>query len=166
MEADKVFTRFVNPYLRVVLLGILFPIVLYVSQLPIHTRHAGWTTVLNVVSVAVLVAYTVLIATRSRTVPLLFLAMRVLATSLWLVLLFTIVYWNIGTAKNFGQSMTHLDATYFTVGTLTTAGTGTISPQSQSARLLVTVQYAVDLVFLAVVLSVFAGRLAAERKSQ
>jgi len=61
--------------------------------------------------------------------------------------------------------MTHLDATYFTVGALTTAGTGTISPESQSARLLVTIQYAVDLVFLAVVLSVFAGRLAAERKS-
>jgi hypothetical protein len=76
------------------------------------------------------------------------------------------VYWHIGTAKNFGQSLTHLDATYFTVGTLTTTGTGTISPQSQSARLLVTVQYAVDLVFLAVVLSVFAGRLAAERNTQ
>jgi len=165
VQAGKVFTRFVNPYFRVVLLGILFPILLYVSQLPIHTRHAGWTTALNVVSVAVLVAYTVLIATRSRTVPLLFPALRVLATSLWLVLLFTIVYWNIGTAKNLGHSMTHLDATYFTVGALTTAGTGTISPESQSARLLVTIQYAVDLVFLAVVLSVFAGRLAAERKS-
>lgn len=165
METEGAFTRFVNPYFRVVLLGILTPIVLYVSQLSIRTRHAGWTTVLNVVSVAVLVAYTVIIATRSRTVPLLFLALRVLGTSLWLVLLFTIVYWNIGTAKNFGQSLTHLDATYFTVGTLTTAGTGTISPRSQSARLLVTVQYAVDLVFLAVVLSVFAGRLAAERKT-
>ena len=137
MQAGKVFTRFVNPYFRVVLLGILFPILLYVSQLPIHTRHAGWTTVLNVVSVAVLVAYTVLIATRSRTVPLVFFALRVLATSLWLVLLFTIVYWNIGTAKNLGHSMTHLDATYFTVGALTTAGTGTISPESQRATLCV-----------------------------
>jgi hypothetical protein len=166
VEAHSVFPRFVNPYFRAVLVGILTPILLYVSQLPIHARHAGWTTVLAVGSVAVLVAHTVLIATRSHTVPLLFLALRVLGTSLWLVLLFTSVYWHIGTAKNFGQSLTHLDATYFTVGTLTTTGTGTISPQSQSARLLVTVQYAVDLVFLAVVLSVFAGRLAAERNTQ
>lgn len=51
---------------------------------------------------------------------------------------------------------TRLDALYFTVTTLATVGFGDIVPTSQAARLLVTAQIVFDLVFVGVVVRVFA----------
>lgn len=53
------------------------------------------------------------------------------------------------------------DALYFTIGTLTTAGTGALQPASQFCRRLVTLQMIVDFVILAVVVTVVVARLAA-----
>jgi hypothetical protein len=47
---------------------------------------------------------------------------------------FSYIYWAHGTAKDFSVSLTHLDAFYFALGTFTTAGTGNISDQRNSAR--------------------------------
>ena len=63
---------------------------------------------------------------------------------------FTCTYYLIGTNDNFSAQLTHVDAIYFTVGTLTTAGTGSRSATSQLSRTLVSVQMIVDLIFLAV----------------
>ena len=58
---------------------------------------------------------------------------------------FATLYWNYGLRPNFTQQLNHLDAIYFTIGTLTTAGTGTISAVSQTARTLQSLQMVLDL---------------------
>lgn len=41
---------------------------------------------------------------------------------------FTALYWHDGTKSNFSQPLSHIDALYVTIGTLSTVGSGTISP--------------------------------------
>jgi voltage-gated potassium channel len=73
---------------------------------------------------------------------------------------FSILYWLCGTNGNFTSTLSRLDAVYFALGTMTTAGTGSIAPDSQLARGLVSAQMAVDFVFLATVVSVAITRFA------
>jgi Ion channel len=61
---------------------------------------------------------------------------------------FSILYWSYGTTVNFNEYLTRLDAVYFAVGTLTTAGTGNISAVSQLARGLQGLQMALDIGFI------------------
>lgn len=61
---------------------------------------------------------------------------------------FSTLYWNYGTTGNFTEPLTRLDAVYFTVGTLTTAGTGNVSAISQIARGLQTLQMVLDIGFI------------------
>lgn len=79
--------------------------------------------------------------------------------TVWLFIIFTTIYWNIGTAKNFGHPLSHLDAAYFFLGILSTAGTGAINPVSEQARLVVSLQYVADIVFVGVVLALFIVRI-------
>jgi hypothetical protein len=72
---------------------------------------------------------------------------------------FAIIYWNIGTAKNFGTPLTHLDAIYFSLGTLTTAGTGRILAKSELATVVVTAQMLIDLLLFSVVITLGISRL-------
>jgi hypothetical protein len=72
-----------------------------------------------------------------------------------LLAVFSTLYWNYGTANNFTERLTQLDAIYFSVGTLSTAGTGNISAVSQVARGLQTLQMILDISFV-----VFAVSLA------
>jgi hypothetical protein len=51
-----------------------------------------------------------------------------------LLQLFSYMYWSYGTVNNFNITLSHLDAFYFTLGTLTTAGTGNISAISETTR--------------------------------
>ena len=64
--------------------------------------------------------------------------------------MFSVIYWTYGTSGNFSSRLTHLDAIYFTMGTLSTAGTGNIVSVSQLARGLQTLQMLLDLGFLLV----------------
>jgi voltage-gated potassium channel len=75
------------------------------------------------------------------------------------VLDFTIIYWTLGTAQNFNAPLTKLYALYITVGTFSTAGTGSIYPTSEVARACVTVQMALDVAVVGVVLAGIASRL-------
>jgi hypothetical protein len=68
------------------------------------------------------------------------------------------LYWAIGTRPNFGSELSRVDAVYFALGTLTTAGTGTIAPTSGLARGLVSGQMIVDLVFVAGALTIAITR--------
>jgi voltage-gated potassium channel len=79
------------------------------------------------------------------------------------VSMFSVIYWTYGTAGNFSTRLTHLDAIYFTVGTLSTAGTGSLVPVSQLARGLQTLQMLLDLGFVLVAVTLVVGRLAAAR---
>jgi hypothetical protein len=90
--------------------------------------------------------------------------MVVLGT-VWLFLIFTTIYWNIGTAKNFGHPLSHLDSAYFFLGILSTAGTGAINPVSEQAQLVVSLQYVADIVFVGLVLALFIVRVTEWRRS-
>lgn len=79
------------------------------------------------------------------------------------VCMFSLIYWTYGTSHNFSTKLTHLDAIYFTIGTLSTAGTGSIVPVSELARGLQTLQMLLDLGFLLVAVTLVVGRLAATR---
>jgi hypothetical protein len=70
------------------------------------------------------------------------------------VVLFAINYWDIGTAANFGAQLSKMDALYFSLGTMTTAGTGTIAPVSALARSLVSGQMILEFVFVSVAVTI------------
>jgi hypothetical protein len=55
----------------------------------------------------------------------------------------------IGTREDFGVALSRLGAVHFSLGTLTTAGTGSLAAISQLAREFVSAQMVTDLLFLA-----------------
>lgn len=65
----------------------------------------------------------------------------------------------------FTESMTRLDAFYFTVTVFATVGFGDISPVSEAARLVVTVQMLADLVLIGTIVKVLAGAAQRRRES-
>jgi hypothetical protein len=83
---------------------------------------------------------------------------------------FSTLYWNYGTTGNFTERLTQLDAIYFTIGTLTTAGTGNISAISQVARGLQTLQMVLDIGFIlfavSLVVSEISSRMQRRRDHQ
>jgi hypothetical protein len=72
-----------------------------------------------------------------------------------------------GDPSQFAEMETKTDALYFTLSTLATVGFGDVHAQGQLARVLVTVQMAFDLVFVAALVTVLTSQLrarAAERR--
>jgi hypothetical protein len=76
-----------------------------------------------------------------------------------LTYLFSTLYWGYGGMSNFSTSLTRLDAIYFSVGTLTTAGTGNISATSELSRGLQTTQMGLDFVLVVFVVAIVIPRL-------
>jgi membrane protein YdbS with pleckstrin-like domain len=76
-----------------------------------------------------------------------------------LILLFSTLYWQIGTDQNFNLPLSRLDGVYFTLGTLTTAGTGNIVATSETARAIQFIQMIVDLGVAALVIGIFVSRI-------
>ena len=80
-------------------------------------------------------------------------AMQALATSAPLyLLLFAIVYYVIerSVAGSFSETLSRTDALYFTVTVFSTVGFGDITPRSETARVLVTGQMAVNVLLIGV----------------
>lgn len=76
-----------------------------------------------------------------------------------LIVTFSSLYWAYGTTGNFTERLTRLDAIYFTVGTLTTAGTGNISAISRIARGLQTLQMVLDIGFIVAAVSLVVAEI-------
>lgn len=70
---------------------------------------------------------------------------------------FTLAYWYNGTSKNFGIPLSHFDAFYFALGTLTT-GTGNVSAMTEASRRIQTTQMVVDLVFIGFIVALLMAR--------
>jgi hypothetical protein len=84
-----------------------------------------------------------------------------LAAILLSVLLFAFAYHTVANGQS-GQFLglhTRLDALYFSLSTVTTAGAGNISPIGQLARSLVTAQLIFDMAMVTTAVSVVSGRL-------
>lgn len=71
----------------------------------------------------------------------------------------------LGSTSNFSIYLSRLDAVYFAVGTLTTAGTGNISATSDLARGLQTIQMALDLVLVVFAVGLILPRLSLKAKN-
>jgi hypothetical protein len=94
-------------------------------------------------------------------------ALEALTTSVPLfLLLFASTYVVMGriSAGNFSQPMTHINALYFTVTVFATVGFGDITPQSDSARLVVTGQVIADLIVLGLGVRVILGAVERRRR--
>jgi hypothetical protein len=82
-----------------------------------------------------------------------------------LVLTFATAYYATDQAgtDSFTESLTRLDAAYFSVTVLTTVGFGDIAPHSETARSLVMSQMLVDLAFVGLVFRVLVGAVRRRR---
>jgi hypothetical protein len=94
-------------------------------------------------------------AERSRSFTRAFGAF-VLAMSL-LVALFSTIYYTHGTTRNWSKPLSHIDAVYVTVGTLTTAGTSGVAAESRFAHGVLTSQMVLDLVVITGAFSILIG---------
>lgn len=74
--------------------------------------------------------------------------------------IFTFLYWSNGTSKNFSIPLSHLDALYFALGTLTT-GTGNISAISETSRRIQTAQMGIDFLLIGFIVALLVARYSA-----
>ena len=123
-----------------------------------HLIHFGWGfwQVSNIV-LALVTACIVGLSTRFHVV------WRLLVLVVWLsttINFFAARYWEIGTTANFTHDLTPLDATYFALGTLTTAGTSPIAATSQVARAWVATQMGVDFLIIGTVIALALSDIA------
>ncbi len=72
----------------------------------------------------------------------------------YLIELFANLYWNSGTRANWGAPLSHIDAVYIALGTLTTAGSGRLSPATDAVRRLVTLQLCVEVLLVPIVVGI------------
>ena len=104
------------------------------------------------------------IATVVVAVWLGFTAARVASAVVWALFLilinFSYLYWSHGAPPDFNHTLSHLDAIYFAVGTLTTAGTGSLEAMSETARELQLFQMVLGFALIAFAVSVAVTRFA------
>ena len=97
-------------------------------------------------------------------------AIRALATiTPFFLILFAAIYYllaNDDPANFGGEPLTRSDTLYFTVTTFATVGFGDIAAKSETARLIVTVQMVLDLLFLGLGIRAFIGAFHIGRQRQ
>ena len=146
-------------------------VVLYYT-LPLDRRSTAWTVTQLVLGLAVLAGILlwqvreILGAEfpRARAVQALFVALP------FYIVIFAAAYFLIsGSARaNFAEPLSRTDALYFTVTVLSTVGFGDITPKSEIARLVVTVQMLANLILIGLGLRTLLGaaQLGLQRRSQ
>jgi DNA-binding transcriptional regulator YhcF (GntR family) len=112
---------------------------------------------LVVVSVMITVTAILMLLTIGDTAPGVLLGLVYVISAL--TYLFSGLYWGYGEAPNFSINLTRLDAIYFSVGTLTTAGTGNISATSELSRGLQTMQMLLDFALVVFAIAIVMPRL-------
>jgi hypothetical protein len=94
-------------------------------------------------------------------------------TAIWLASTFSILlacfstlYWDYGAEGNFSITLSRLDAVYFAVGTLTTAGTGDIVAKSETARGIQTMQMVLGMALVVFAVTIVLARLLRANKAK
>lgn len=100
-------------------------------------------------TISIGVTYLAALTALTRTVSNRLVVVLIVNAFLYILVEFATLYWRIGTPGNFNTELSRIDAVYFTLGTLTTAGTGPLAPTSGIARLIVSGQMVLDMVFVA-----------------
>jgi voltage-gated potassium channel len=146
-------------------------VVLY-YVLPLDDRSDAWTVTQLIIGLVVLVGIVAwqvraIIGSefpRVRAIQALFVAVP------FYVLTFAASYFLIaGSARtNFAEPLSRTDALYFTVTVLSTVGFGDITPKSEFARLVVTVQMIANLILIGLGLRTLLGaaQLGLQRRSE
>jgi hypothetical protein len=146
--SDPLFDR---PVVRVVAhpaLYLALQVVAWYGFFSQSERVGAGPTLIVVYVVVVLIGIVSLVALSRRSFSVARLTLSLANVILLTIGAFATLYWQSGTKSNFTVALTHLDAVYFALGTLSTAGTGSVSATSQTARLIVSAQMALDLVLL------------------
>jgi hypothetical protein len=71
---------------------------------------------------------------------------------------FGYLYWGFGTRANFNITLSHFDAIYFALGTLTTVGAGSIEATSETARVIQSAQMFIDVALVLFAAGLIIGR--------
>lgn len=137
------------------ILTVLFGLALWSELYPFFARGFFVGPIFVVPAVVATCVFAYLVISASRFGSTFDIAMALLFALSSVIAMFSVLYWNYGTTNNFSANLTQLDAIYFSVGTLSTAGTGNISAISETARGLQTLQMILDIVLI-----VFAVSLA------
>ena len=156
----------IDRWLKIVLVGLVVMPVLFVANFLTSSRSATLIDSPGALTVAATIIgalYLILQATYATAYVAgrrdndrmywLTLTIMVAYTFLLITMQFATIYWIIGTTENFSVELSHWGAIYFALGTLTTAGTGTIAPTSDLARAIVSGQMILDFVFVAIALT-------------
>jgi Ion channel len=129
------------------------------------TARGYWTGPVCIVPWTVTVATAIyLLVEVARFGSLLDILVSLLYAFSTLTAIFSTLYWNYGTAANFSHVLTRLDAIYFTVGTMTTAGTGNINASSEVARGLQILQMVLDLGLVVFAVGLVVAELSSRTK--
>src|SRR5689334_4087549 len=98
-----------------------------------HDPFSGVVVVMYLVGAATAV-YNLIAAAKDRSRDASDAVLLVIQVMSYVLAVFSLLYYAIGTAKNFSSPLSHTDAFYFALGTLSTAGTGNIVAISEDAR--------------------------------
>jgi hypothetical protein len=132
------------------------PWYLFLSQKTPHPATRG-TILLDLTYVALLI-FQVIILARSGPNALVRWAVLISALSASIGT-FSSLYWSYGTPANFGTQLTRFDAFYFSLGTLSTAGSGNIMAISDVSREIQLLQMALDLGLVLFAVGIAINRL-------
>lgn len=116
------------------------------------------------VTAAVYIFQAVQLGKRARQAPLWRTAALLLATLSIIVGTFATAYYGLR-GYAFNEPLTHIDALYVAVGTLSTAGSGSVSAASQTARGFQTVEMIVGMVTVLFAVGAFVSRFASDTSS-
>lgn len=81
----------------------------------------------------------------------------------FMVVTFATIYFGYGTTENYNIWLSRLDAIYFSIGTLTTAGTGNIVATSELSRLFQTLQMVLGFILVVFAVSIVISRISSFR---
>lgn len=117
----------------------LFQIVMWLAFWTTHKHQSlpDWLTLLYLAGAAGAVWQLISLA-QKRTSNVAEVGFMVAGVVNLVLVTFALLYYSAGTGKNFTHPLSHDDAFYFAVGTLSTAGTGNIVATSDTARSLQT----------------------------
>jgi Ion channel len=99
-------------------------------------RYSGASWILIGEGCLVLMWVSAVINSIVLRLPVRTLIINVVVALLMLIAMFDGLYYGVGTKANFNKPLSKLDAMYFTVGTLTTAGTGNLVATGETSRAL------------------------------
>lgn len=143
----------------IIIAGLVTQIVIWsIFLLPFHRHPFGAVgTAFQGVSALIPIAGIILVVIDKRSSKLLIAVILLIALST-LIQDFSYLYWSDGSTANFNISLTRLDALYFALGTLTTAGTGSINAMSDTARAVQSLQMTLDLILIVFAIGLVIAR--------